>query len=99
MTDYPKPLGQRFPDEMRRMREAIRKLQSRSSSIDSGIAVHALPAVIDPAYTTGQPKVLINGAATLSGPYPVLAGYTPHASDQVVVLPLRRSYVVLGKYT
>lgn len=83
----------------------IKKLQTRTAGIDSGFPLMALPGVINPAYTTGDPTVQVNGAVDgtgapiYSGPYQHLAAYTPAASDSVILLPVPAlaSYVVLGK--
>jgi hypothetical protein len=58
-----------------------------------------LPGVIDSGYTTGDPLVLVNGAATLTGPYQHLASYTPAAGDSVILLPVPalKTYIVAGK--
>jgi hypothetical protein len=103
MTAYPTELGRRFAADLREMRRAITKLQSRTAGIDSGAPLAALPAVIDAAYSSGNPKAHINGSATLTGPYQHLTSYTPAAGDSVLVLPTPvtapgvTAYVVLGK--
>jgi hypothetical protein len=103
VTDFPVQLTQRFAREFQGIRARIRKLETRTSGIDSGATLAALPAVIDPAYTSGDPHCLINGSAVLTGPYNHLASYTPAASDAVLVLPMpvtqsaATAYVVLGK--
>jgi hypothetical protein len=103
VTTYPKTLTQRFPAEIRNLFARVTKLETRTSGIDSGATLAALPAVIDPAYTSGDPKCLINGSTALSGPYGHLASYTPVAGDAVLVLPTPvtqstvTSYVVLGR--
>lgn len=96
----PRTLPQRHPQAMQDYGKRIRKLESRTAAIDSGFPLAALPAVIDPAYTTGQPKVLINGSATLTGPCLRLASYTtPAANDAVLVMPVgaTSTYMILGK--
>jgi hypothetical protein len=103
MTAYPVDLAKRFAAELREMRRAITLLQTRTGGIDSGATLAALPAVIDPGYTTGDPMALINGSVTLTGPYQHLASYTPAAGDAVLVLPTPitapgvTAFVVLGK--
>jgi hypothetical protein len=55
-------------------------------------------AAIDPAYTTGNPKVTFEGESTLSGKgYPFLSSYTPVAGDRVVLLPVGTTYMIIGK--
>jgi hypothetical protein len=103
VATFPKQLTQRFPAEFQDMLARIAQLETRTAGIDSGATLAALPAVIDPAYTSGDPSCLINGSAVLSGPYSHLASYTPVASDAVLVLPTPvtatgvSAFIVLGK--
>ncbi|MFE2407133.1 hypothetical protein ACFXDE_02180 [Kitasatospora sp. NPDC059408] len=99
MPLYPRPLEQRFPAELQSIQLRLGRVETRTSAIDSGWPLAVLPAVIDPAYTSGQPRAFVNGATTLTGPYQRLASYTPAANDSVLVLPVRstRTYVILGK--
>lgn len=53
---------------------------------------------VDPAYSSGRPKVVFDGETTASGKqYPYLASYTPAAGDRVLLAAVAGSYVVLGK--
>jgi len=53
---------------------------------------------IDPAYSSGKPKVMFDGETVVSAKqYPRLASYTPVASDRVLILSVANSYVILGK--
>ena len=53
---------------------------------------------IDPAYTSGQPKVVFDGETTASGKqYTRLSSYTPVASDRVVMVFVGGTYVITGK--
>jgi hypothetical protein len=101
MTRYPDPLESRFAATMQNIQQRIGRLENRTATIDSGWPLAALPAVIDPAYSSGQPRAFINGAATLTGPYQRLSSYTPAASDSVLAMPVRigqvGTYVILGK--
>jgi len=105
VTVYAKPIDERYQAEVKALLARVKRLEQRTACIDSGMPVAALPAVIDPAYASGDPKALVNGSATLTGPYNHLASYTPAANDQVLVLPIPltaqggpvTSYVVLGK--
>lgn len=96
---YPVPIDQRHAQAMADIRRRLAVLDSRTACLDSGWPVAALPAVIDPGYTSGDPKIYLNGATTLSGPYQHLASYTPVAGDNVLVIPVgvQQSYVVLGR--
>lgn len=101
MTSYPRPLDDRWAATLGDLQSRLRTVESRTMILDSTSPVAALPAVIDPAYSSGDPKVSINGAA-LTGPYQHLASYTPAANDAVVVLPIvtaaaGATYFVLGK--
>jgi hypothetical protein len=99
---YPSALEQRFAATLSAIQMRLTKLESRTSAIDSGFPLAILPAVIDPGYTSGDPKAYINGSSNLTGPYQHLAAYTPAANDQVAIAPIggtSQAYVVLGKLT
>jgi hypothetical protein len=100
VTQYPANITQRFGQTMQALQRRVVKLETRTNGIDSGFPLAMLPGVIDAAYASGDPNVYVNGAATLSGPYPHLASYTPVAGDQVLLAPVGAitSYVILGKY-
>lgn len=60
-------------------------------------------ATVDPAYTVGTvadptlPKVTFDGETTMSTKqYPIVSGYVPTASDRVVLVPVGRTYVIIG---
>lgn len=99
MTLFPPALEQRFAATLKSIQDRLKKLESRTAAIDSGFPLAALPAVIDAAYSSGDPKAYINGSPTLTGPYQHLAAYTPAANDAVLVLPVgvNQTYVVLGR--
>ena len=53
---------------------------------------------VDAGYTTGAPRVTLDGTATLSPDgFPRLTSYTPAASDRVLLLPIGNGYVIAGK--
>lgn len=53
---------------------------------------------IDPAYTSGRPKVLFDGEDTLSAKqYPRFSSYTPVAGDRVVLAKMPGGYVIQDK--
>jgi hypothetical protein len=55
-------------------------------------------ATIDPAYTTGNPKVTFEGESTMSAKgYPFLSSYTPVATERVVLVPVGTTYLIMGK--
>ena len=102
MTLYPPKLGHdRIARTLAGIQQRIARLETRTSGIDSGFPLAVLPGVIVSTYTTGEPQVFVNGSATPSGPYQVLASYTPAAGDQVILAPVgpSKAYVVLGKLT
>lgn len=101
MTLYPANLEGRFAATLRSMQQRLDKLESRTAMLDSGYPVAILPGTIDAAYTTGDPKVALNGSGVLTGPYWHLSSYTPVAGDLVAVAPIPAmgTYVVLGKLT
>lgn len=81
--------------EPRTFLETVAGIQ-RNVSTSSADRPHLI-AVIDPAYTTGNPKVTFEGESTMSGKeYAFLSSYTPVASDRVVLAPLGTSYVIIG---
>jgi hypothetical protein len=103
VTKYAPTLDKRFGHQMSQILQRVGKLESRTASIDSGMPLALLPAVIDSGYTgSGNPKAYINGSAALTGPYQVLGSYQPMAGDTVLVAPTPltapsvTSYVVLG---
>lgn len=56
-----------------------------------------LIAIIDPAYTTGNPKVTFEGETTMSGKqYAYINSYYPIPGDRVVLAPLGTNYVIIG---
>lgn len=55
-------------------------------------------ATVDPAYTSGRPRVTFDGEDAPSGKaYPHLSSYAPAAGDRVLLVPAGTSYVILGK--
>lgn len=73
--------------------EFITMLSSNDITIDLKFGV------IDPSYSSGNPKVTFDGETTLSTKtYPFLASYAPVASDRVLVAKINGSYVILGKF-
>lgn len=99
MNLYAPVLDRRHAEAVKAIQSRLAVLEARTAGIDSGVPLMALPAQIDPGYTAGDPQAYINGAAALSGPYQHLASYTPAAGDQVAVLPVGTTYIVLGKLT
>lgn len=101
MTLYPTDLNKRFAQTITQILQRLTRLESRTASIDSGWPLAALPAVVDSGYSSGDPKVYLNGSTTLTGPYKHLASYTPAAGDSVLAMPVgaQQTYVILGKLT
>lgn len=55
-------------------------------------------ATIDPAYSSGQPRLLFDGdAAPGARRWPRLSGYTPVAGDRVLIAMVSHGGVILGK--
>lgn len=50
-------------------------------------------AKIDPNYTSGRPRVIIEGESTLTSPKIYTKGYTPAAGDKVILL---RDVIIAG---
>ncbi|MFD1675399.1 hypothetical protein [Alicyclobacillus fodiniaquatilis] len=61
----------------------------------------AVMGMIDPAYASGLPNVVLDDdpSKTPVGPYPYLSTYTPKANDRVLLLQVGNSgkYVIQGK--
>lgn len=99
---HPKPLSARHAATMVSLQQSVAKLQSRTSGIDSGFPLATLPGVIDHGYSgSGNPKVYVNGAGELSGPYSFLGTYTPVAGQAVFLQPVgaQQAYVITGSVT
>lgn len=73
-------------------------LEQRTQNIDSGTLLQTLTGTIDAAYTpgSGNPMVLLTGAAATTGPYPYVSGYVPAPSDSVLLVPSGTTYVIAG---
>ena len=99
MSLYPVALERRFAAQIAAILGRLRTLESRTMGIDAGFPLMAVPAQIDPGYTTGDPMMLVNGSATLTGPCQHLASYTPAAGDQVLAVPVvsQQAYVIVGR--
>lgn len=55
-------------------------------------------ATIDPNYSSGRPRVIIDGETEVGGKrYPYLSSYTPKANDRVELLKVSGTWVVQGK--
>jgi len=68
-------------------------------SQDTGSATRPVKlGTINPAHTTGLPRVTFDGETTLSGKgYPYAASYTPAANDRVALLPVGTTYLIICK--
>jgi hypothetical protein len=97
---YSAPIDKRFAAEMNALRERVKRLETRTSCLDSGFPLAVLPGVIDSGYTSGDPMAYVNGSTTLTGPYQHLTAYTPAAGDPVLLAPVPalQTYVIIGKY-
>lgn len=81
--------------EPRAFLETVAGLQ-RNVSTSSADRPHLI-GVIDPAYTSGNPKVTFEGETTMSGKtYAYISSYYPIPSDRVVLAPLGTNYVIIG---
>lgn len=72
-----------------------RRVQLLETRMDA--AVPAQAGVIDPAYTTGDPRVTVGADAALTGPYKHLSSYTPVAGDTVALQWTAGTWVILGR--
>lgn len=54
--------------------------------------------VIDPAYSSGRPRVIFDGDEVVSQKaYSYLSSYTPTANDRVILANIAGTHVILGK--
>ena len=102
MPQYARNLQTRFRSELSNLAARVRKLEIRTGAIDSGFPLAALPAVIVTVTGSGSTTAVtayLNGSATASGPYQVLASYTPSVGDNVLALPVGAdsTYVIIGR--
>lgn len=101
MGQYPRPLDQQMRQYLGGVERRLKTLEARTAGIDSGFPLMALPAQIDPAYSSGDPMAFINGATVLTGPYQHLSSYTPAAGDHVLAVPVvaLQTYIIAGGLT
>jgi hypothetical protein len=98
VSEYPPSLARMFPDLIRDMKRRLRDVELRTSPVNPTSMLYATTGIVDPAYSSGLPRVTLAGDSVLSAAgYPYLATYTPAASDVVLLLPLRGSYVIGGR--
>lgn len=103
---YPAPLLQRFSATLKELQTRVGRLETRTAGIDSGFPLMVLLGVVNPAYTSGDPTVQVNGQVdsngnpVYSGPFQHLASYTPVAGDSVLLVPVGalQAYVIIGHY-
>jgi hypothetical protein len=96
VTTFPTHPDARLAAMLRQFQTRMTLLEQRTAVLD-GVPVQALIGMVDPDYTSGDPMVVLPGAADPSGPYLCLASYTPVASDLVLMIPTGDTYVVAGK--
>jgi hypothetical protein len=86
--------------------DAVDFLAAVSGAARADLPPGAKLATVDPAYALGAgwpatpalPKVTFDGESTMSTKqYPIVAGYVPAASDRVVLVPVGRTYVIVGR--
>lgn len=55
-------------------------------------------ATIDPNYSSGRPKVIIDGETVAGNKrFPYLSSYTPKANDRVELAKIKGTWVIQGK--
>lgn len=100
MTDYQPTLPNLFGAMIRDIVARLRDVELKAQRITSNATLYPAAGTVDPAYTSGLPKVTFDGVAGLSAAgYPYLASYTPAAGDRVLLAPLKDGYVIVGKST
>lgn len=71
--------------------------QAKAAATDPAAQKGNRLGTVDPAYTTGKPKVTLDGTTTLSAEgFSYLSSYTPTASDRVLLAPVGSTYVIIG---
>lgn len=75
----------------------LESIQGYTEKVAPANRAHRL-GTIDPAYTAGKPKVLFDGATTLSTDgFAFVGNYQPVAEDRVVLAPVGNTYLIIGK--
>lgn len=78
------------------MKELVRQVIDERTR--AGELMEGRLGTIDPAYSTGAPKVIFDGEDAVSGrTYMRLASYTPVAGDRVELLRFGSTWVIQGK--
>lgn len=79
--------------------DLLQSIAGFTRSQDSGSASRPIKlGTINPAHTSGLPRVTFDGEATLSGKgYPYASSYTPTAGDRVALLPVGNTYLIICK--
>ena len=99
MATFPVPLEGRFAKAMGELLKRVARLESRTVVLDPGCWVTPYTGTIPGSYTTGDPTVILTGQSTPIGPFKTLTWYTPHAGDQVLLIPAGNTYIVAGTYS
>lgn len=99
MALMPKPPEQRLPDLIATIIKRLVRLEGRTQVLDPGCFVVCYTGTIPGTYTSGDPTVVITGQTTPIGPLKTLNWYTPHANDQVLLIPAGQTYIVAGSYS
>lgn len=92
----------RLDDLGRTLFELRARLDSLETTALGRIATHThapfVMGTVDPAWTTGKPKVTVDGTAGLTAAgVDALASYTPAAGDRVLIAAVAGSLVILGE--
>ncbi len=100
MSSYQPELAQRFGATMKDALRRLRELELRTTRVDVARTLYAAKGTIDPAYTSGLPKVTFDGQTALSTVgYPYITAYTPAAGHRVLLVPLDDGYLIVGRAT
>lgn len=96
---YPRPLEQRFPQGMGDLQQRVTALEQIVGVLDPGCYVVCYTGQVPASYVSGDPTVKLTGTSIVLGPLKTLDWYTPHANDQVLLIPAGQSYIVAGTYS
>jgi hypothetical protein len=81
----------------RQLLQTMGAAAERELRVNDQLARQHRIATIDPAYTSGNPRVTFDGETTLSEREYVCVGtYGPAAGDRVLMAPVGTTYVILG---
>lgn len=95
MTQFAKPLEERFREAFASISKRLRRVEQATQMLEPGCLVTAYIATVSGSYTSGDPMVVMP-AGNMVGPCQRVNGATVTAGATVLVTPAGQSYYVLG---